>query len=62
MFHKLKNEIISVDFYLASEDFKRLWGDVFEIDKTLAKEFSNKFFKELDLNTLKFLRKLSQKF
>jgi hypothetical protein len=46
---------------LIFHDFERPWGSFLVIDETQAQEFSNKFFKGLDINTLKIEGKLSLK-
>ena len=46
---------------MVSYDFKRPWGGFLVIDETQAQDFSNKFFKGLDVNTLKIGGKLSPK-
>ena len=57
----IKQEINSLGFTIVSRDFERPWGGFFVIDKRQAQEFSNKFFKGLDVNTLKIGGKLSPK-
>ena len=44
-----------------SYDFERPWGGFLVIDESQAQVFSNKFFKSLDVNTLKIGGKLSPK-
>ena len=61
MFNKIKNEIESFGFKLVSHDFERPWGGFLVIDESQAQHFSNKFFKGLDVNTLKIGGKLSPK-
>jgi len=58
---KIKNQIESFGFSVVSHDFERPWGGFLVIDETQAQEFSNKFFKGLDVNTLKIGGKLSPK-
>lgn len=58
---KIKKEIESFGFSVVSHDFERPWGGFLVIDETQAQEFSNKFFKGLDVNTLKIGGKLSPK-
>ena len=58
---KIKNQIESFGFSVVSHDFERPWGGFLVIDETQAQEFSNKFFKGLDVNTLKIGEKLSPK-
>ena len=61
MYRVIKKEIESFGFKVVSHDFKRPWGGFLVIDETQAQEFSNKFFKGLDVNTLKIGGKLSPK-
>ena len=46
---------------MVSYDFERPWGGFLVVDERQAQEFSNKFFKDLDVNTLKIWEKLSPK-
>ena len=61
MFNILMKEIESFGFKVISHDFERPWGGFLVIDEIQAQEFSNKFFKGLDVNTLKIGGKLSPK-
>jgi mannose-6-phosphate isomerase len=61
VFKEIKKEIESFGFKVVSHDFERPWGGFLVIDETQAQEFSNKFFKGLDVNTLKIGGKLSPK-
>ena len=60
-YQEIKKEIESFGFNVVSHDFERPWGGFLVIDETQAQEFSNKFFKGLDVNTLKIGGKLSPK-
>ena len=60
-FVSIENEIKSVGFSIVSKDFERPWGGFLVIDESQAQDFSNKFFKGLDVNTLKIGGKLSPK-
>ena len=60
-FVNIENEIKSFDFAIESKDLDRPWGGFWVIDERQAQEFSNKFFKGLDVNTLKIGGKLSPK-
>jgi mannose-6-phosphate isomerase-like protein (cupin superfamily) len=60
-FNKIKKQIESFGFSVVSFDFDRPWGGFLVIDETQAQEFSNKFLKGLDVNTLKIGGKLSPK-
>jgi mannose-6-phosphate isomerase-like protein (cupin superfamily) len=59
--HEIKNKIESFGFTIVSKDLNRPWGGFLVIDERQAQEFSNKFFKGLDVNTLKIGGKLSPK-
>ena len=61
IFNEIKKEIESFGFSVVSHDFTRPWGGFLVIDETQAQNFSNKFFKGLDVNTLKIGGKLSPK-
>ena len=61
MFQEVKKEIESFGFKVVSLDFKRPWGGFLVIDESQAQDFSNKFFKCIDVNTLKIGGKLSPK-
>ena len=61
MFQEIKKEIESYGFNIDSLDFERPWGGFLVIDESQAQDFSNKFFKGLDVNTLKIGGKLSPK-
>jgi len=58
---KIEEKIKSFGFTIKSHDFERPWGGFLVIDEEQAQEFSNKFFKGLDVNTLKIGGKLSPK-
>ena len=60
-FVNIENKIQSLGFSVVSKDFERPWGGFLVIDESQAQEFSNKFFKSLDVNTLKIGGKLSPK-
>lgn len=57
----VEQTIESFGFTIKSKDYKRPWGGFLVIEETQAQEFSNKFFKGLDINTLKIGGKLSPK-
>jgi mannose-6-phosphate isomerase len=61
IYNEIKYQIESFGFRVVSDDFERPWGGFLVIDETQAQEFSNKFFKGLDVNTLKIGGKLSPK-
>ncbi len=53
--------IESKGFKIVSKDFERPWGGFLVIDENQAQDFSNQFFKGLDVETLKIGGKLSPK-
>jgi mannose-6-phosphate isomerase len=61
IYNEIKKQIESFGFNVVSHDFERPWGGFLVIDETQAQNFSNKFFKGLDVNTLKIGGKLSPK-
>jgi mannose-6-phosphate isomerase len=58
---KIEETLKSFGFTIKAKDYERAWGDFLVIDENQAQEFSNKFFKGLDVNTLKIGGKLSPK-
>jgi len=60
-YNVIKYQIESFGFSVVSYDFERPWGGFLVVDERQAQEFSNKFFKCLDVNTLKIGGKLSPK-
>ena len=61
-FYKDTEDLIkSKGFRVISKDFERPWGGFLVIDESQAQEFSNQFFKALDVQTLKIGGKLSPK-
>jgi len=61
IFLDTENLIKSYGFSIVSKDFKRPWGGFLVIDEDQSQEFSNQFFKGLNVNTLKISGKLSPK-
>jgi mannose-6-phosphate isomerase-like protein (cupin superfamily) len=61
MYQKIKKEIESFGLRVVSHDFERPWGGFLVIDEIQAKEFSNKFFEGLNVNSLRIGGKLSPK-
>lgn len=61
IYNTCKNEIESHEFKIVSRDLYRPWGGFLVIEETQAQDFSNKFFKGLDVNTLRINGKLSPK-
>ena len=61
-FYKNTEDIIqSKGFKIISKDFERPWGGFLVIDESQAQEFSNQFFKGIDVDSLKISEKLSPK-
>ena len=58
---EIKNKLESFGFIIVSEDLNRPWGGFLVIDEAQSQKFSNRFFKGLDVNTLKIGGKLSPK-
>tara|TARA_B100001057_G_scaffold490557_1_gene579068 strand:+ start:369 stop:851 length:483 start_codon:yes stop_codon:yes gene_type:complete len=60
-YRKTEDLIISKGFKIISKDFERPWGGFLVIDESQAQDFSDQFFKGLDVQTLKIGGKLSPK-
>ena len=60
-YNNTENLIKSKGFKVISKDFERPWGGFLVIDESQAQDFSNQFFKGLDVQTLKIGGKLSPK-
>ena len=58
---KTESLIKSKGFNIISKDFERPWGGFLVVDENQSQDFSNQFFKELDVKTLKIGGKLSPK-
>ena len=56
-----ENLIKSKGFNIISKDFERPWGGFLVVDENQAQDFSNQFFKGLDVETLRIGGKLSPK-
>ncbi len=63
MNHFIKTEklVESFGFKIVSKDFKRPWGGFLVIDENQAQNFSNHFFKGINIEDLKISGKLSPK-
>ena len=59
--HKIENEIKGLGFEIISKDFERPWGGFLVIDENQAQEFANKFFDDINIESLKIGGKLSPK-
>ena len=51
----------SKGFKIISKDFERPWGGFLVIEESQAQDFSNQFFKGIDVDSLKISEKLSPK-
>ena len=60
-YNNTEDLIKSKGFKITSKDFERPWGGFLVIDESQAQDFSNQFFKGLDVQTLKIGGKLSLK-
>ena len=60
-FQEIEKEITSFGFKIISRDLKRPWGGFFVINESQAKDFVDKFFDGLNIDSLKIDRKLSLK-
>ena len=58
---KIQELIESFGFKVVSKDFQRPWGGFLVIDENQAQNFSNHFFKGIDIEDLKISGKLSPK-
>jgi mannose-6-phosphate isomerase len=61
IYKEIIKKVESYGFSICSQDLERPWGGFLVIDEKQAQEFSDKFFKGLDVNTLKIGGKLSPK-
>jgi hypothetical protein len=57
----IEEKIKSYNFTINFRDFTRPWRGLLVIDEGQEQDFSNRFFKGLDVNTLKIGWKLSPK-
>jgi len=58
---KIQELIESFEFKVVSKDFQRPWGGFLVIDENQAQNFSNHFFKGINIEDLKISGKLSPK-
>ena len=58
---KTQKIVESFGFKVVSKDFQRPWGGFLVIDENQAQDFSNHFFKRIDIEDLKISGKLSPK-
>ena len=59
--HEIEDEIKGLGFDIISKDFERPWGGFLVISEKQVKEFANKFFDNINIQTLKVGVKLSPK-
>ena len=60
-YNKTEDLIRSKGFNIVSKDFGRPWGGFLVIEENQAQDFSNQFFKSIDVNSLRISDKLSPK-
>ena len=60
-FNQIEELIKSLGFRVVSKDFERPWGGFLVIDEDQAQDFSNQFFKGINIEELKISGKLSPK-
>ena len=60
-FNQTEEVIKSLGFRVVSKDFQRPWGGFLVIDEDQAQDFSNQFFKGINIEELKISGKLSPK-
>ena len=60
-FNQTEEIIKSLGFRVVSKDFQRPWGGFLVIDEDQAQDFSNQFFKGINIEELKISGKLSPK-
>ena len=60
-FNQTEEIIKSLGFRVISKDFERPWGGFLVIDESQAQDFSNQFFKGINVEDLKISGKLSPK-
>ena len=60
-FQEIEKEITSFGFKIISRDFEKPWGGFLVINESQAQDFANKFFDDLNVDSLKIGGKLSPK-
>jgi len=60
-FQEIEKEITSFGFKIISRDFEKPWGGFLVINESQAQDFANKFFDDLNIDSLKIGEKLSPK-
>ena len=61
VFNSISTYLKQEGFIIASKDFNRPWGGFFVLDESQAQQFAEKYFHEVDFNTLIMSGKLSPK-
>lgn len=61
IFAQTEKTVTEAGFTIISRDENRPWGGFFVIDETQSAEFTKKYFKGIDIETLKISGKLSPK-
>ena len=60
-YNNTEDLIKSKGFKIISKDFERPWGGFLVIEESQAQDFSNQFFKGINVDSLKISEKLSPK-
>ena len=60
-YKNIEDELNNLGFQIIDSNFEKPWGAYFCIDEKQVHDFSNKFFDNLDLDSLKIENKLSPK-
>jgi mannose-6-phosphate isomerase len=60
-FASVSNYLRAEGLRIVSSDFQRPWGGFFVLDESQAEQFVQKYFPEIDINSLKISGKLSPK-
>ena len=60
-YNNTEDLIKSKGFEIISKDFERPWGGFLVIEESQAQDFSNQFFKGINVDSLKISEKLSPK-
>lgn len=61
VFDSISTYLKQEGFIIASKDFNRPWGGFFVLDESQSQQFAEKYFHEVDFNTLMVSGKLSPK-
>ena len=60
-YKNIEDELTNLGFQVVDSNLEKPWGAYFCIDEKQAQDFSNKFFKGMDVDSLKIENKLSPK-